>query len=117
MVITSISIKTTQSRKAIQVGSWFDVVCFLLTSSESPERLVHGPMTALMLLENVVYHHPELKLASFDYQARNPQLVNQEQTFYGKWLESGTSIFVWCVDEKDVVGMTGKVAVQPSVAS
>ena len=65
-----------------------------------------------MLLENIAYHHPELKLISFEYQARNPQLVNQKQTFYGKWLGNNTSIFVWCADENDVVGMTGKVTVE-----
>ncbi|KAF8654170.1 hypothetical protein AX16_003699 [Volvariella volvacea WC 439] len=74
-----------------------------------PERLVHGPLTALMLLETAIYHHPNVSLSSFEYRAQNPLVVGRELTMYGKWLDE-KKISLWCQDG-GVVGMTGVVIV------
>ncbi|KAF8077909.1 hypothetical protein FPV67DRAFT_1557342 [Lyophyllum atratum] len=73
-----------------------------------PERLVHGPLTAMMLLETAIFHNPGLQLKSFEYRARNPIIVNRTSTIHGVWNDN-TSIKLWCVDEEGVVGMTGTV--------
>lgn len=71
------------------------------------ERLVHGPLSALMLLETLFTHHPELKLESFDYRAHNPIIVNQPISIYGYLdLEKG-NVHLWCTTSEGVVGMTG----------
>ncbi|KAF9483768.1 hypothetical protein BDN70DRAFT_873373 [Pholiota conissans] len=75
-----------------------------------PERLVHGPLTAQMLLEAVNFHYPDLKFSKFEYRATNPLFVNRELTVNGKWLNNNT-IQVWCNDGA-TVGMTGTVQIQ-----
>jgi hydroxyacyl-ACP dehydratase HTD2-like protein with hotdog domain len=73
------------------------------------ERLVHGPLTALMLLETLAYHCPEVQMKRFEYRALNPVVVNRELTFHGS--ESGSNEFVlWVQDEDGVVGMKGLVS-------
>ncbi|KAF8350669.1 hypothetical protein F5887DRAFT_940389 [Amanita rubescens] len=73
-----------------------------------PERLVHGPLTALMLLETAAFHNPGLMLKSLEYRATNPMFVNREMTINGTWLDDSTAR-LWCMDEKGVVGMVGSV--------
>lgn len=73
-----------------------------------PERLVHGPLTAMMLLETLLFNKPDVVLGNFEYQARNPVLVNRTCTIHGAFLEAHTAI-LWCEDDDGVVGMTGKV--------
>ncbi|KAK6978136.1 mesaconyl-c(4)-CoA hydratase [Favolaschia claudopus] len=73
-----------------------------------PERLVHGPLTALMLLETTMLHKPHAKLAQFDYRARNPVIVNQRMTINGVW-NGHHKAFLWVVNDEGVVGMTGEV--------
>ena len=78
------------------------------------ERLVHGPLTSLMLLETAVFTHPDLKLKSFEYRALNPLVVNQPVTIHGAWEKasedkSEKALLVWAVGENDVVGMSGRI--------
>ena len=77
------------------------------------ERLVHGPLSAQMLLETVNFHLPEIGFSTFEYRATNPLFVNRELTINGKWLDE-SNIQVWCRDMNGVVGMTGKVGIQAS---
>ncbi|KAI0306445.1 hypothetical protein B0F90DRAFT_1622992 [Multifurca ochricompacta] len=72
-----------------------------------PERLVHGPLMALMLLETLTYNHPDAQLKSFEYRALNPVVVNSNLTFYGTW-SGRQEIILWVQDEAGVVGMRGK---------
>ncbi|KAI0079881.1 hypothetical protein K474DRAFT_1658413 [Panus rudis PR-1116 ss-1] len=74
-----------------------------------PERLVHGPLTALMLLETVVFHKPGAELKSLQYRARNPLVLNQKITMHGAW-ENERKAHVWAEGEGGVVGMTGVVS-------
>ncbi|KAJ3903938.1 hypothetical protein F5879DRAFT_802679 [Lentinula edodes] len=75
-----------------------------------PERLVHGPLTSLMLLEAVMHHAPASVIRTFEYRARNPLIVGRANTIHGKY-NSDKSIQLWCVDEDGVVGMTGTVEI------
>src|SRR5260221_435201 len=76
---------------------------------EITERLVHGPLTALMLLETLVYHHPEVQMKSFEYRALNPVVVDHELTFHGS--KSGSNEKKLLVQDEDgVVGMKGVVS-------
>jgi len=73
-----------------------------------PERLVHGPLTALMLLETTMLHKPQARIAQFEYRARNPIIVNRPMTIAGVWTDERT-VTLWCVNDEGVVGMTGSV--------
>ncbi|EGN95966.1 hypothetical protein SERLA73DRAFT_59745 [Serpula lacrymans var. lacrymans S7.3] len=73
-----------------------------------PERLVHGPLTALMLLEAVVFQKPGLKIKSFDYRARNPVIVSRPVIINGTWMDE-SRVELWSTDDNGVVGMTGSV--------
>ncbi|KAJ7623663.1 hypothetical protein FB45DRAFT_752716 [Roridomyces roridus] len=73
-----------------------------------PERLVHGPLTALMLLEITQLQRPKGKIANFEYRARNPVIVNKPMTIAGVWIDVDTAS-LWCVNDQGVVGMTGTV--------
>ncbi|KAF8212209.1 hypothetical protein K438DRAFT_1806164 [Mycena galopus ATCC 62051] len=73
-----------------------------------PERLVHGPLTALMLLEVTKFHKPTAQIAHFEYRARNPVIVNKPMTINGVWVDEHTAT-VWCEDDAGVVGMTGTI--------
>lgn len=74
------------------------------------ERLVHGPMTAMMLLETVNFHNPLAHIKEFEYRATNPMYVGRELTINGTWLDS-IRAKVWCVDDQGAVGMHGVVTV------
>lgn len=77
------------------------------------ERLVHGPLTALLLLDTAVFYNPDISLKSFEYRALNPLVVNKEVTIHGAWDNSAgeKALLVWAVDEDDVVGMSGRITV------
>ncbi|KAF7294909.1 Histone H2B [Mycena indigotica] len=79
-----------------------------------PERLVHGPLTALMMLEAAQLHKPEAEIIEFDYRARNPMIVNEGLTFNVKWGEDNTAV-LWCANEKGVVGMTGAIKIREPI--
>ena len=102
------------------------------------ERLVHGPLTALMLVEALLAPSSigggasltsNRRIASFTYRAINPVLVNRQQHLCGAIVPSAhpvlTSVkenetsraapthsrkaFVWAEDDDGVVGMAGVV--------
>ncbi|EIW85149.1 hypothetical protein CONPUDRAFT_117715 [Coniophora puteana RWD-64-598 SS2] len=73
-----------------------------------PERLVHGPLTALMLLEVANFHNPAREPEFFEYRARNPVIVDRPMTFYGAWT-SQSRLDLWCADDDGTVGMTGYI--------
>ncbi|KAJ6496699.1 hypothetical protein C8R47DRAFT_1115217 [Mycena vitilis] len=72
------------------------------------ERLVHGPLTALMLLEATKFHKPEAEFVHFEYRARNAVIVNDPMSIHGVWVDAHT-VNVWCTNDEGVVGMTGTV--------
>ncbi|KAJ7035565.1 hypothetical protein C8F04DRAFT_511511 [Mycena alexandri] len=72
------------------------------------ERLVHGPLTALMMLEVARLERPDAQFANFKYRARNPFVVNRSMAINGVWQDKDT-LEMWCVDKAGVVGMTGSL--------
>ncbi|KAG1753443.1 hypothetical protein EDB19DRAFT_1845048 [Suillus lakei] len=72
------------------------------------ERLVHGPLTALMLLESLIYHRPRAQLRTFTYRAHNPIFVNCAATIHGAVVAKDKAE-LWCENDEGVVGMTGTV--------
>ncbi|KAF8521172.1 hypothetical protein JB92DRAFT_2708053 [Gautieria morchelliformis] len=81
-----------------------------------PERLVHGPMTALILMEAVENNRPEhLSIDTFEYRATNQLFVNQAITVHGNWV-SGSKIKLWAQNDDGVVGMVGEAYLKLGVA-
>jgi hydroxyacyl-ACP dehydratase HTD2-like protein with hotdog domain len=83
---------------------------FFFVDKSTIERLVHGPLTAQMLLESAVFHFPHVQFSHFKYRATNPLFVNRNLTINGTWTDDQT-IQLWCCDE-NVIGMVGFVKVQ-----
>ncbi|KAI0928456.1 hypothetical protein AcW2_004460 [Taiwanofungus camphoratus] len=80
------------------------------TKSEGyPERLVHGPLTALMLLETTAFYSPSVAFKAFEYRALNPLVVNRPVKLCGAWRDK-KAIIMWAEEvESQVVGMVGKI--------
>ncbi|KAG2357672.1 hypothetical protein BDR07DRAFT_1419598 [Suillus spraguei] len=72
------------------------------------KRLVHGPLTALLLLESLVYHRPKAQLRTFSYRAHNPIFVNCPATIHGAMVAKDKAE-LWCENDEGVVGMTGVI--------
>ena len=72
---------------------------------------MHGPLTALMLLETLAHHYPEAQIKSFEYRALNPVVVSEALTFNGTW-NGSKEIVLWVQNEAGVVGMKGKVLLE-----
>ncbi|KAI0721046.1 hypothetical protein C8T65DRAFT_632052 [Cerioporus squamosus] len=76
-----------------------------------PERLVHGPLTALMMLDTTALHLPGSSFGNFEYRAINPLVVNRPIRICGAQEDKDT-IRVWAEEtESNVVGMTGTITV------
>ena len=83
-----------------------------LQLANGTERLVHGPLTALMLLEVAARHCGGL-FKSFEYRAMNPLVVNREMAIKCARVDD-TKVKVWAEDAEDgVVGMVGDIQTQP----
>ena len=113
MGTTSTSIKITHgSPRDIRVG----LLCRssrLDADHAVEERLVHGPLTALMLLDNTALQVPGMGFKVFAYRAVNPIPVNRVVSINGAQEDKGT-IRVWAeVTEpesgRQVVGMVGEI--------
>ncbi|KAL5532752.1 hypothetical protein ACEPAF_4526 [Sanghuangporus sanghuang] len=74
-----------------------------------PERLVHGPLTALMLSETLFHEGYRGNINSFVYRAFNPVLVGRRQHLRGAFSEEKDSATLWAEDDDGIVGMTARV--------
>ena len=63
----------------------------------------------MMLLETLEFHYRRTRLASFEYRAINPLVVNQAITIHGAVAENGELVRLWAENDEGVVGMTGIV--------
>lgn len=73
--------------------------------------MVHGPLTALMLLETAVFEKPDIRIRTFEYRATNPLIAGRQVTINGTWTDKDKAK-LWCVDETGVVGMTGGITTE-----
>ncbi|KAI0807538.1 hypothetical protein C8Q74DRAFT_1227982 [Fomes fomentarius] len=67
-----------------------------------PERLVHGPLTALMLLDTTALYFPGSRFKSFEYRAINPIVVNRPVRICGAQ-EDKETIRVWAEETESKV--------------
>ncbi|KAK4048102.1 [NU+] prion formation protein 1 [Microbotryomycetes sp. JL201] len=78
-----------------------------------PGLIVHGPLTALLLLNTFRTAAAERRVLSFDYRATAPLVVNTEVTFGGQWRNgSQTLCDLWCVAKDGTVHMTATGTVE-----
>lgn len=80
------------------------------------ERLVHGPLTALLLIEALRSAGYGGRIDNFVYRARNPMIVAQRQHLNVAFLKSShtpekacNSAILWAEDDSGFVGMTATV--------
>ncbi|KAL5511250.1 hypothetical protein ACEPAH_4465 [Sanghuangporus vaninii] len=74
-----------------------------------PERLVHGPLTALMLSETLPHGGYRGNINNFVYRAYNPVLVGRGQHLRGAFSEEKDSATLWAEDDDGIVGMMARV--------
>ncbi|KAG9126882.1 hypothetical protein FRC07_001540 [Ceratobasidium sp. 392] len=74
------------------------------------DRLVHGPLTALLLLR---FAHsltpPDNHIVAFKYRATHPLVVDRPLTLNLHWTNEHTGAEVWATSDQGVVGMKGTV--------
>ncbi len=71
--------------------------------------LVHGPLTALLLLELCRDNCPQRPIAGYRFQARRPLFVNEPFQVAGRMDEGGESCTLQAADPEGLVAMTGAV--------
>ena len=70
---------------------------------------MHGPLTALMLLDVTAMHFTGVAFRSFEYRAVNPIMVNRPVKIHGVQTDKET-VVVWAEESSSsIVGMTGKI--------
>jgi len=84
-----------------------------------PERLVHGPLTSLLLLELASLLNPPgskgpLAVKRYTYQARHPIFVGKPLTLCGTYIRQEDNSIprrmrLWAQNEQQIVCMTGDV--------
>ena len=71
---------------------------------------MHGPLTALMLLETFAHYHPTAAIKAFEYRAYNPVVVDRPMKFFGALSPDERTARVWATTGTEgVVGMTGTI--------
>ncbi len=74
-----------------------------------PGLVVHGPLTALLLLDLVRRHEPERALASFSYRASRPLFVDRPLALNGLPGLDGAAVHLWAEDDAGVTAMAADV--------
>jgi len=72
-----------------------------------PGLIVHGPFTAVLLLELVRDNVPDkaLRMSGFSMRAKSPLFANRPITLLGEPAADGTSCKLWAADEKGALAM------------
>ncbi|KAG9099584.1 hypothetical protein FRC06_005125 [Ceratobasidium sp. 370] len=74
------------------------------------DRLVHGPLTALLLLRFANFLAPsDDHIVAFKYRATHPLVVDRPLTLNLHWTNERKGAEVWATSDKGVVGMKGTV--------
>ncbi|PWN51656.1 hypothetical protein IE53DRAFT_328113 [Violaceomyces palustris] len=77
--------------------------------------LVHGPLTATLLLNLASTARPNYAVQSFEYRALNPLLVDRPFSLNLKWSsDDGLDARLWATDEHGVVCMSASATLVPS---
>ncbi|KEP51169.1 putative hydroxyacyl-thioester dehydratase type 2 [Rhizoctonia solani 123E] len=74
------------------------------------DRLVHGPMTALLLLRFAHFKKPSEKhIAAFKYRATHPLVVDRPLTLNLAWTSERRAAEVWATNQDGIIGMRGSI--------
>ena len=71
-----------------------------------PALLVHGPLTATMLLDLARRNLPDREITGFDVRASGPLFDNAPFTIHGKLDDSGTQAELWAVNNEGELSMS-----------
>jgi 3-methylfumaryl-CoA hydratase len=69
-----------------------------------PALLVHGPLTAILLLDLLARNTPEVRLARFDYRAVRPLFCGRPLAVCGAPRPDG-GILLWAEDDEGALAM------------
>jgi len=72
-----------------------------------PDLIVHGPFTAVLLLELVREHMGEkaIQMSGFSMRAKAPLYANRKLTLLGEPAADGKSCKLWAADENGILAM------------
>lgn len=71
--------------------------------------IVHGPLTATLLIENFRKKTPDAVLKNYHYRAVSPLICGDRITFAGAALNDANSADVWAKNSNGNLSMSGKV--------
>lgn len=74
-----------------------------------PKLLVHGPFTAVLILELARENNPDATMTSFAMKARAPLFVDDPITFMGEPTEDGKACELWAVNHEGMLAMQAHV--------
>ena len=75
-----------------------------------PGLVVHGPLTATLLMDLCRRERPDARLTRFDYRAVRPLFAGDPLTVAGQPAADGTTAKLWALDKDGLVAMTAEVA-------
>jgi hydroxyacyl-ACP dehydratase HTD2-like protein with hotdog domain len=84
-----------------------------------PGPVVHGPLTALLLLDSFSIYVPKSRrISRFTYRATNPLFVNEKCILQGAFTDPEKyTAKLWAANEAGVVGMTADVIMSENPGS
>ncbi len=74
-----------------------------------PGLVVHGPLTATLLMDLCRRERPEARLTRFDYRAMRPLFAGDPLTVAGEPSADGATAKLWALDGDGQVAMTAEV--------
>lgn len=78
-----------------------------------PERVVHGPLTATLLIEAFKRNNKSLDVASYHYRSVSPLFCGETITFSGAPSDGEPGVFdVWAANAKGELSLSGKVTLR-----
>ena len=75
-----------------------------------PGLVTHGPLTATLLLDAFMTHHPEASVVGYRFTAKSPLFANEQIHLVGRQTEGG-------VHELQAIAPDGKVAIAATVTT
>jgi 3-methylfumaryl-CoA hydratase len=55
-----------------------------------PGLVTHGPLTATLLLDAFIAHHPEATVAGYEFRAKSPLFANEQMHLVGRMIDATT---------------------------
>ncbi len=77
-----------------------------------PGLVVHGPLTATLLLDLVRRECPDREIAGFDYRATRPVFAVGDYHVQGRLEADDRTALVWALDQEGALAMKGTVSLR-----